>query len=326
MHRRQRSRMFEPRSGLSTIHCPHEYLTDSMSVTGTERKNRGKECDRQVCRLGKARSQAHVRQTRQPQFVRICVGNLHERPQSSPSSPFTAGEIRPARNNRRQVPAHISVHPQGSLLPLQNRKIALVVVRIDAVKALKQECREGRDPPTDRSFFLRPEIMYHQDEELADLRLRMNVRFRLPRVGKQHDSMSDFTENRTPCSCWLGSRGRWRPGMRCNSTRLSMTPKSAAYTDYVASSMLCRSRTTAFTPTMSANKLPLTLFSLINDSSQVKAHAFTLGFVVSQKPLTDWVLSRRATGEAPPHNVGRLCRQRPPYECNRLHHRNSIPM
>jgi hypothetical protein len=52
-----------------------------------------------------------------------------------------------------------------------------VGARIDATKALKQRWKEGEGVPVkDRSHFLQPDIIYHQDEAMANLRLCLNVR------------------------------------------------------------------------------------------------------------------------------------------------------
>lgn len=59
---------------------------------------------------------------------------------------------------------------------MANRKIELVTKRLEATRAYTKQFRAGQGVSTpDRAFFLQPEIIYKQDERLANQRLCLNV-------------------------------------------------------------------------------------------------------------------------------------------------------
>jgi hypothetical protein len=67
--------------------------------------------------------------------------------------------------------------------PANDRKIALVAARLDATKAVMQRWKEGETlAANDRSLFLKPDVLFIQDERLATLRLRLTVRCLYSRV------------------------------------------------------------------------------------------------------------------------------------------------
>lgn len=83
---------------------------------------------------------------------------------------------RPALKRLARQLIHLRLARFDLMERIEERKIALVAARLDATKAVMQRWKEGETlAANDRSLFLKPDVLFIQDERLATLRLRLTV-------------------------------------------------------------------------------------------------------------------------------------------------------
>jgi len=98
---------------------------------------------------------------------------------------------------------HMQLAGYHILEKIEERKIELVTKRLEATRAYTKQFRAGQGVSTpDRAFFLQPEIIYKQDERLANQRLCLNLLGRQRRLltaacdSKLREAIEDSDQTR----------------------------------------------------------------------------------------------------------------------------------